>query len=239
VSVAASHDPVPQTLSRAVGIDLEGYRPQHVDERIRRALERERVPTVARLTRLLVADPDARARFRRSIAVSVSGLFRDPEQFDLIERDVLPELLPLRRLSVCSVGCSNGSELYSIALLLEAAGALDRSFLLGCDLLEENLEAARRGVYSDVAVPMSVRNHARWEQRDVLGQGVPPGKWRLVLCRNLAIYLAPPAKQRLHEALAAALGSGGFLVLGRSERLANPRTLGLEPFSAHIYRSTS
>jgi chemotaxis protein methyltransferase CheR len=224
------------TLSRAVDLDLSAYRPAHIEERIRRALEREDVPSVERLTRLLMADPGARARLRRSIAVSVSGLFRDPAQFDVLEQQVIPVFSGARRVAVCSVGCSDGSELYSIAQVLDRAGLFDGAFLLGCDLLEENLELARLGVYDGSAVSDRYRDRARWERRDVVRDGIPDGKWRLVLCRNVAIYLAPAAKHALHAALAASLAQGGFLLLGRSERLGSPRALGLEPFAPHVYR---
>ena len=65
-------------------------------------------------------------------------------------------------------------------------GALERSVLLGSDLLEENLALARAGDY-----PEDVRARMRWERRDLAADGPPPGRWRLILCRNVAIYLSP------------------------------------------------
>ncbi|HUH14907.1 MAG TPA: CheR family methyltransferase [Gaiellaceae bacterium] len=224
-------------LSRSTGIDLSAYRETHVAARVVRALEQEQVADVPRLARLLAADPAARDRFRRSVAVSVTGMFRDPEQFALLEQTLLPPLLADgRRLHVWSAGCSNGAELYSVALLLERLGALDRSFLLGSDLLAENVERARRADYTDAPVPPNLKRRLRWERRDLLSDGAPPGHWRLVLCRNVAIYLSPPAKDRLQETLAQALAPGGILLLGRSERVAETKRLGLERIGPHAYR---
>jgi chemotaxis protein methyltransferase CheR len=190
------------------------------------------------LARLLRADAGARTRFRRSVAVSVSGLFRDPGQFQLLEQ-LLPALIgQRRRLGVWSAGCADGSELYTVGILLERLDALERSFLLGSDLLEENLALARSGVYGGAQMPDSVRARVRWEQRDIVSAGAPSGSWRLILCRNLAIYLAPDAKRALHETLAGALAPGGVLLLGRSERLAAPAELGLEPAGRNAYRKT-
>jgi chemotaxis protein methyltransferase CheR len=227
-------------LSRAAGVDLASYRGNHVAERVRRALEREGAGTVGALARRLAGDPGARVRFRRSLAISVSGLFRDPAQFDLLERDLLPPLLADgRRVTVWLAGCADGSELYSVAMLLERLGALERTFLFGSDLLDENLVAARRGVYGEVAVPERLRARARWERRDLVHDGPPAGKWRLVLCRNVAIYLEPWAKRRLFETLAGSLASGGVLLLGRSERLPDPASLGLERAGPHAYRKVA
>ena len=118
-------------------------------------------------------------------------MFRDPEQFELLEEALLPRLLGGgRRLSVWSAGCADGTELYTLGIVLERLGVLDRSLLLGSDLLEENLVLARAGDYPAGAV----RARVRWERRDLAADGPPPGRWRLVLCRNVAIYLSrgPP-----------------------------------------------
>jgi len=230
----------PSALSGAAHLELDAYRAEHVAERVRRAIERERVPGVDELVRLLRSDADARSRFRRSVAVSVSGLFRDAGQFELLERELLPSLIEDGRpIPVWSAGCADGSELYSVGLLLERLGALDRALLLGSDVLDENITPARRGVYGDSLIPNRVKARTHWERRDIVREGAPEGSWRLVLCRNVAIYLAPPAKQVLHETLAASLASAGVLLLGRSERLSSPRSLGLERIGPHAYRRTA
>ena len=226
-----------EPLAAAAGLELGAYRPTHVEERVRRALEREGLPDEGALACLLASDSGARDRFRRSVAVSVSGLFRDPAQFALLEHELLPPLL-LRpgRMTVWSAGCADGTEVYSVAILLDRAGALDRALLLGSDVLEENLERARAGPLGDRRVPDRLRARLRWEQRDLLRSGAPPGRWRLVLCRNVAIYLAPDARRRLHATLASALARDGVLLLGRSERIGDPEPLGLEPAGPHAYR---
>jgi len=228
---------VTATLSRASGLSLDAYRPDHVAERVRRALDREGAPDVRGLADVIARAADARARFRRSVAVSVTGLFRDAGQFDLLERKLLPELLASgRRLRVWSAGCADGSELYSVAVLLQRLDALDDTFLLGSDLLEENLALARGGVYEGVTFSPSVRARLRWEQRDLVREGPAAGKWRLVLCRNVAIYLDARSKRKLHAALAGSLTHDGVLMLGRSERIDDPRALGLRSVEPHVYR---
>jgi chemotaxis protein methyltransferase CheR len=229
-----------QALSVVAGIDLAAYRMEHVAERIRRGLKRERLANVGALVGLLRADVEARRRFRRSVGISFSGLFRDPAQFDLLERELLPPLLERNtRVRVWSAGCADGSELYSVAIVLDRLGGLERAFLLGSDVLDENVAAARRGVYRDAAMPADLRARTHWERRDLLSQGPPQGRWHLILCRNLAIYLAPEAKRELHERLARALAPGGVLLLGRAERLPDARSLGLEPAGPHAYRNAA
>jgi hypothetical protein len=63
-----------QNLSLARGLDLLAYREEHVSERVSRALEREAIQDARELARLLGSDDHARDRFRRSVAMVVTGL---------------------------------------------------------------------------------------------------------------------------------------------------------------------
>lgn len=219
-------------LVRVSGLPLASFRREHVDQQVERACARERVSGADALARTLRFDGEALRRFRRSVAISHGAMFRDPEQFELLEEVLLPRLLAGgTRLSVWSAGCSDGSELHTLGLLVSRLGVLDRTVLLGSDLLEENLAIARAGDY-----PAALRARMRWERRDLAADGPPPGRWRLVLCRNVAIYLTPEARQALYSTLAAALAMRGILLLGRSERLIDPGSFGLRPAGPHAYQ---
>jgi chemotaxis protein methyltransferase CheR len=223
-------------LSAVTGLRLQSFRSEHVADRIVRALAAERVDGNGDLAAHLRRDERARERFRRSVAVSHSGFFRDPEQFDALEQRVLPRLLEhTTHVRAWSAGCANGLELWSLAIVLNRLGVLERATLLGSDLLEENLAVARAGVYDVVEISPALCRRARWEQRDLARDDAPPGRFDLVLCRNVAIYFEPGAKGRLHRTLAGALAPGGVLMLGRSERLADPASLGLRRIEPHIY----
>jgi len=227
-------DPPLEELAAVVGLPLGVYRPDHVLRQLERARAREHANSWRELLTALRLHEDSRTRFRRAVAVSVTGMFRDAEQFDLLERELLPELAQrFRRLRVWSAGCSDGSELLSVAILLERLELLDRSFLIGSDVMPENITAARSLVASD---PALLRGRARFEVRDLVGSGASPGRFALVVCRNVGIYLHPEAKERLHRLLVSGLSRGGILLLGRSERLTRATELGLERAGAHAYR---
>ncbi len=92
-------------------------------------------------------------------------------------------------------------------------------------------------MYDGIGFTADIRARPRWETRDLVREEPAAGKWRLILCRNLAIYLDAAAKNRLHAALVEALAHDGFLMLGRSERITDARRFGLERIEAHVYRS--
>jgi chemotaxis protein methyltransferase CheR len=225
------------TLARACGIPLGLYRRGHVDACIERAVARTGVENPRELAETLRGNARARTAFRRSVLVPVSGLFRDPEQFDVLERTILPELAARRpRVSVWSAGCSNGSELYSVGIVLERQGMLAGSRLVGTDVLTEELEVAAKGVYHHAEMSAGLRAAMRWEQLDLITDPAPAGVFELVLCRNVTIYLDPLARSVVHAKLASALRRGGYLVLGRSETLTRPEQFELEPHSPHVFR---
>ena len=221
-------------LERVSGLPLASFRDEHVNEQVARACRRFEVADAVALARVLRTDEDARRRFRRSVAISHAAMFRDPHQFALLEHELLPGLLAGGgRVSAWSAGCSDGSELYSLGVLLERLGALDRALLLGSDLLEENLAIAQVGAFDGVSD--AVRARVRFEQRDLAADGPPPGRWRLVLCRNVAIYMTPAARGRLYSTLVTAMARRGVLLLGRSERLIDPAAYGLRAIAPHAY----
>jgi chemotaxis protein methyltransferase CheR len=224
-------------FSTAADLDLSRYTAEHVREQVQRALWREYVADERALAELLRADEGARARFRCSVAASRSGLFRDPAQFALLERELLPPLLADGRLlTAWSAECGDGSDLYSLAMLLERLRALERSLLLGTDLLAENIGAAMRGDYGDLSVSPRLRRNVRWELRDLLREGAPRAGWRLVLCRAGAEHLTSPARSALQHILASSLAEAGVLLLGLGERLPDPTSLGLECVGHSAYR---
>lgn len=222
-------------LSRASGIPLVAYRPDHVGPQVERALRATGTNSPDELARLLTSSEAIRTRFRRAIAISVTSRFRDPEQFDQLETDLLPILAKRPgSLRIWSAGCADGSELYSLAEVLERNGLLERSTLLGSDLLWENIELARGRQVPDVSV--SIRARVRWEQRDLVNEDLPAPAWSLILCRNLAICLRRTERDQLHRHLSAALGHESFLILGRSERILEPAEIGLEQVGQRTYR---
>lgn len=92
------------------------------------------------------------------VTVTETRFFRDPAQFRLLRRHILPTLLDDRAaagrkaLRVWSAGCSSGEEAYSIAISLCEMGLFvthrDWQFdIVGTDVNTHMLERAREGLY--------------------------------------------------------------------------------------------
>ena len=221
-------------LIRASGLPLELFRPAHVDACVSRALIRTGDSTVEELAARLRRQPDARETFRRSILVSVSNRPADGLEFSSLEQLIDTRLLGRGSpLSIWSAGCGDGTELYRVAELLEQRGALEGARLIGSDLQTDNIAAAQANQLRPQSA--TCRATIRLEQRDLLADGPPPGRFNLVLCRNVAIYYKPRVQEKLHRSLASALRRDGILMLGSSEILPHPERYGLEPLTRHLY----
>lgn len=228
------------------------YRTAPLVRRLPACLRALRVETCSAAERLLAAKPALLPQALESLLIGTTELFRDPAVFAQLEERVLPKLLQRpARPRVWSAGCSEGAELYSVAILLAKLGGLKGSHLLGSDFRPAAIERAKRGVYlpGERALPVTASGHwqeladgritmshelreaLRWEESDLLDARAL-GTWDLILCRNLAIYLEPVAAEVLWMRLAEALAPGGFLIVGKAEK---PRLSSLRRVAPSIY----
>jgi chemotaxis protein methyltransferase CheR len=83
----------------------------------------------------------------QKITVHTTELFRDPDIWKKIKNQLLPSLSHQETIRIWHPGCSTGQEVYSMMIILEGLGLLDKTEIYGSDLHEEILDTARRGRY--------------------------------------------------------------------------------------------
>ena len=235
-------------LFERAGLDARAYRPETLRRRLPACLRALRAASVADARLALQHKPAAVADAINTMVIGVTSFFRDASVFDHLAYTVLPALPRMRaNPRIWSAGCSDGQELYSVAMLLAEMNLLDGSHLLGTDCRPQALACARTGRYPlrmlrDVPeswqeryfdcdsafarVRPELRAAVQWRTGDV-ARLCEPGTWDLILCRNLTMYLRPHVADRIWSALEEALRPGGFLVLGKAERPVGAQRLGL------------
>ncbi|WP_375458096.1 CheR family methyltransferase [uncultured Enterovirga sp.] len=182
-----------------------------------------------------------------AMATHETMFFRDRATFETLKSVVLPRLVAargrVRRLRIWSAAASTGQEAYSVAMLLADLPAPGLSgwqvTILGTDLSEAVLARARTGTYSQFEVQRglpirsllqhftqgsegwtvspALRRAVEFRTFNILDDMRPLGRFDLVLCRNLLIYLDGPTKARLLAKLAGVLAPDGVLCLGATE----------------------
>jgi len=169
-----------------------------------------------------------------------------------------------KRLRIWSAGCSNGQEATSIAItLLETipnASALDIK-ILATDIDPEVIAFARRGEYSerminglspqhidDYFTPShggnepafrlrdDIRKLVRFNELNLLSEWPMQGSFDVIFCRNVVIYFDLKTQETLWPRFYSALSNDGFLMLGHSERIADPNRLGFSAAGPTCYQ---
>jgi chemotaxis protein methyltransferase CheR len=99
------------------------------------------------LIRQMKDDPEFLERIMRKITVHTTELFRDPVIWELIKNQVLPAYSEQESIRIWHPGCSTGQEVYSMMIILDGLGLLEKTEIFGTDLHEDILETARQGRY--------------------------------------------------------------------------------------------
>jgi chemotaxis protein methyltransferase CheR len=246
-------------LRQAAGIDLSHYKRRQMERRIRSFAERRGCPDLDAYLKLLQHDEAELDALLDRITINVSQLFRNPEQWDLLARSIIPDLARSGRIRAWSAGCSFGAEAYSLAALVREVAPAARLQVHASDIDRRILAAAGRGEFSAddarTADPAILRRHFEqlpgggWRagrrllesvsfvHEDLLATNASEASFDLVLCRNVVIYFTPQARSVVHPMLARSLRPGGYLMIGSTERIAQPLDqLDLEPAWPFVFR---
>ncbi|MBT8426791.1 MAG: protein-glutamate O-methyltransferase CheR [Erythrobacter sp.] len=172
--------------------------------------------------------------------------FRDHAYFATLANTVLPELQRKRanskRISIWSAGCSTGQEVLSLAMTLaEQPGRWQdwKIDILGTDVSGKAIAQARTGTYSQFEIQRGISvaqmlnfftetkqgwkvadkvlEMTRFEQQNILDFPPMPGRFDVVLCRNVLLYFDPDTRRQAFDRLASATAPDGILMLGAGE----------------------
>jgi len=172
--------------------------------------------------------------------------FRDRLPFDLFRDVVLPEALARnavrRRLRIWCAAASTGQEPYSIAMLLQEAGAKLAGWqvdIVATDISSEVIDKAKLGLYSQFEVQRglpvqwllkyftqigeqwqiaaSLRSMVEFRQFNLLHGYEGLGTFDVIFCRNVLIYFDAPTKSEILARFGNSLVPGGALLLGAAE----------------------
>ena len=236
------------------GIDISAYRSSPLARRLSACLRALHVKSIPEAHVVLERNPEKKRVAIDSLLIGTTEFFRDPEVFQQIREKVLPSFTG-KAPRVWSVACSDGSELYSMALLLEHAGLLNDRNLLGADCRTSAIIHARQGIYPTVAlrsipeefhsrfgkesssrirIDDAIRHSVRWTVADVL-KPQEHSQWDVIFCRNFSIYLDSAPGASLWESLEKSLTPGGFLIVGKTEK---PRVRTLTRVGDSIYQKS-
>ncbi len=250
------------------GLDLRQYRLPYVERRVATRLNSLNLHTYSQYLRHLDENPTEWAKLLDSLTINVTEFFRDATVFRLFREQIVPDIIARksrsrqRMIRVWSAGCSTGEETYSVAMcFLSEMGLRADDFILsvtGTDLDSQALGTAKAGEYDlsrlkDIPDPYrrqflelgattfritpEVRNCTRFRYLNLFDDA-PISVVDAIFCRNVFIYFTREQQARTLDIFMRSLAHGGYLVLGRSEKLAISVSDGFETVSGRdrVYR---
>jgi chemotaxis protein methyltransferase CheR len=141
--------------------DFRAYAMASLKRRLAQACDSLGVATLSGLQERVLHDPESFSMLLQFLTVQVSDMFRDPEFFLALRKQVMPVLATWPSIKVWCAGCSTGEEAYSLAILLQEEGLLDRAIIYATDINGPSLRAAESGVYSLERLRGFTENHRR------------------------------------------------------------------------------
>jgi chemotaxis protein methyltransferase CheR len=241
-------------------VDLLQYKRGQMERRVRTFALRRGTPDLAAYGAWLKADNEELDAFLDRVTINVSHLWRHEDQWAALSTKILPSLAERGPVRCWSAGSSYGAEAFTLAAVARESVPSARVEIHGTDLDRRMIARARSGRFSAedarTAPPSMLKRWfdpaddggwqakpelmrmTRFDVGDLLRMPVKSGRYDLIMCRNTVIYFTEAVRDALHGRLADALAPGGYLVVGTSERVADPRALGLTSPFHFIYRKS-
>ena len=236
-----------EAVYRRYGFDFREYAAASLRRRLWRRANAEGLPTLSALQERILHDPAVMHRLLGDLSISVTAMFRDPSFYVAFRKKVVPLLhtYPFTRIWVA--GCSTGEEVYSLAIVLDEEGLLDRSRIYATDINEAVLDRARNGVFALDKMRDYTQNYvhaggsrafseyylasydgAQFDRRLVenavfaqhnLVSDKAFNEFHVVVCRNVMIYFDRTLQERVLDLFDESLVTLGVLGLGHKETL--------------------
>jgi chemotaxis protein methyltransferase CheR len=236
-----------EAIHAKYGYDFRDYSMASLKRRLVQARQRFGCASFSALQERVLYDETMLPQLLGYLTVQVSEMFRDPAFFLALREKVVPHLRTYPSLKVWVAGCSNGEELYSLAILFREEGLESRTIFYATDINTEALASAEAGVYPMDRVPLFTQNHRRAGGKSSLsdyytaayGNALFDKSLRkravfsdhslvsdsvfaeahLVCCRNVLIYFNRELQNRAVGLFKDSLVRRGFLGLGSKESL--------------------
>ncbi|MFL6857741.1 MAG: CheR family methyltransferase [Allosphingosinicella sp.] len=173
--------------------------------------------------------------------------YRDRPSFDQLLGPALARLerarAAERKLAIWCAGCSTGQEAYSIAMRFAEQTLRWSGWtveIVATDVSRAAIERARDGIYSQFEVQrgLAVTQMMRWfeerpgaswqiapeirarvdfQVRSIVDAPPRPGRFDIILCRNVLLYFSDPVRREAFARLASAAMPDTVLMLGAGE----------------------
>ncbi|OON96267.1 MAG: chemotaxis protein CheR [Epulopiscium sp. Nele67-Bin005] len=242
---------------KLTALDLASYKEAQMKRRIDTNIKKHNCKDYADYLSLLSRDKAALNKFLSYVTINVSEFFRNPTQWQTLEKSILPEMIQSgKTLTVWSAACSTGDEPYSLAMMLSAHLPTNRFKIIATDLDVEILAKARMGVYPEKQIlnlphgyrdkyfkkngnlyhiSQEIKQCIEFKQHNLLKDAYPKNV-DIIVCRNVLIYFTEEAKDSIYHKFSQSLAPNGVLFVGSTEQIITPQQYRFDPCKIFFYK---
>ncbi len=247
-----------QEVYRLTSIDLNAYKEKQMKRRIDTLIGKNGVDGYAPYVALLRTNHQKFDEFVNYLTINVSEFYRNPDQWDYMDRIVIPQLVKDfgQKLRIWSAACSTGDEPYSLVMALSRHMPLSKIEITATDIDNQVLEKAKAGLYSAksvASVPADLKAKyftqvgPSYQIRDEIKQCVKfekhnllldpyPKDYHFIVCRNVLIYFTEEAKDEIFQKFYQSLVPKGLLFIGGTEQIINYKNMGYARMDSFYYQ---
>jgi chemotaxis protein methyltransferase CheR len=238
-------------------IDLNAYKEKQMKRRIDTLISKHHVNGYEKFVESLRTDKEVFDDFVNYLTINVSEFYRNPEQWRLMDKEIIPELIGRfgKHLKIWSAACSTGDEPYSLVMALSRHVPLNQINIIATDIDKTVIEKAKLGLYNEksiISVPDDlkkkyftkvgpsykisdeIKSRVQFKQHNLL-KDVYPEMCDLIVCRNVLIYFTDDAKDEVFRKFNSSLKHQGLLFIGSTEQIMNYREMGYERKNSFFY----
>lgn len=238
-------------------INLNKYKEQQMKRRINTYIYRRLKMDFKEFYEVISNDSHQLDNFVEYLTINVSEFFRNPEQWEILKNELLPEIIRNKgKIKIWSSACSSGEEPYSLAMIMEGLLPGGQYEIIASDIDKSVLQRAKNGIYRLPQIDVIPEEYRKWfkyisderytvdeyikdkvdfRQLDLLKDPYPKDI-DLVVCRNVLIYLVEEAKDEIYDKFSGILSDDGLLFVGSSEQIVNCKIFNLLPIKTYFYR---
>ncbi len=246
---------------RLTKVDLNAYKEQQMKRRISNLISKHGLKGFDEYTQKLRTDKDMLEEFLNYFTINVSEFYRNPDQWTMMDKDVIPELIGKfgKNLKIWSAACSTGDEPYSLVMALSRHIPLNQIRIYATDIDKTVLQKAQTGLYGEksiAGVPDDFKKKYftkignSYQISDEIKRCVTFRQHNLILndyqkdfhfivCRNVLIYFTEEAKDAVFKKFYESLRPGGVLFIGSTEQINDYKKIGYARKSSFYYEKPS
>lgn len=238
-------------------IDLGSYKEKQMKRRIDTLIEKHKIVGYDNYVNFLKSNKEAYEEFVSYLTINVSEFYRNPDQWELLDKEIIPELISKfgKNLKIWSAACSTGDEPYSLVMALSKHVPLNQIKIYATDLDVQILEKAKLGLYnakSIANVPAEfkkkyfteiggsykisdeIKSRVEFKKHNLLKDPYPIN-YNLIVCRNVLIYFTEEAKVEVFKKFYTSLANKGVLFIGSTEQIINYKEIGYTRKNSFYY----